>query len=67
MIFVLTLRMRCEGEMGTQFTGTPDLRPPESNIPSRNNKELKSELCILGIEKRLVYFQDAADLTAVNN
>ncbi len=52
MIFVLKLRVRCERETG-------ELNSPE-------HWTCKSELCILGIEKRLVYFQDAAGLTAVN-
>ncbi len=39
---------------------------PESNLRSRNYRGRTSELCVLGIEKQLVYFQDAAGLTAVN-
>ncbi len=38
----------------------------ESNLRSQNYQGRKSELCALGIEKRLMYFQDAAGLTTVN-
>ncbi len=74
MIFVLKLHMRCEGETGelnspehrTCVLLSPGVHSPESNLRSRNYQGRKSELCVLGIEKRLVYFQDAAGLTAVN-
>ncbi len=45
----------------------PRVHSPEWNLRSRNYLGRKSELCIVGIEKRLVYFQDVAGLTAVNN
>ncbi len=44
----------------------PRVHSPEWNLRSRNYLGRKSELCIVGIEKRLVYFQDVAGLTAVN-
>ncbi len=59
MIFVLKLRMCCEGETG-------ETHSPELNLRSRNYQGRKSELCVLGTEKRLMYFQDVAGLTAVN-
>ncbi len=58
------------GGRETEFIGLASTRPrvpsPESNLRILNYQGRKSELCVLGIEKQLVHFQDAAGLTAVN-
>ncbi len=74
MISVLKLRMRCEGATGelnspehrTCVLPSSGIHSPESNLRNQNYQGRKSEICVLGIEKRLVYFQNAAGLTAVN-
>ncbi len=65
---LLKLCMRCEGETGEM--NSPEHRtcilPSPGNLQSPNYQGHKSELCVLGIKKRLMYFQDTAGLTAVN-